>query len=587
MTDINCGAIQNWLAKRLLQANNSTPSFLLLSLSLPLLAVAAFASSQPAQAAPGGLSDSGILIAQVAPAPAPIHIDTSPPTSTILPTDVLPLPNIQNRMTFGENMQLRILQKLPSRFYFTTSVETSFRLETNPFQDPNKSILERHTFTPAQFFASSPAQQLALINLLKQPNSFDNVYRVLPNVTAGWTLTPTTRVYGNFFTIRDSLFKNIRLNTDIYSYSYGVQHDFKIGSRANLQADVQARELNQIHQHSVFDFLPGLTLTYIATPRTVAYVNALLQIRGRSYFQAPTRELDPFYTWGMLHQRGRWTFSASTTFVQNFREQFGNRAVIPQNNYAFISDYEIARRIIPQVPGLQAFIRAEPIWNIHSKNRAGLSGFDFRLYYGLRFTASKPALTSALDSLRKQLEEQEVEPPKPQAPPKPSAYVLPQEVTAQESQPMHGSMSDNKGTHAAADQTVTASADAQPAAPVKHKAKKAKTKTTVAAKPPAAVPAESATGPAGDSHFNADSSQPNATVADPGMGLRPAIDPAQANPTKPKSKSAFAKAVRTPVKAHNADRQSGDQSTFSKAMMFDSSDAQKVVDPGVDASYRK
>jgi len=377
-------------------------------------------------------------------APAPI-IAPRAPASTILPTDVIPLPTIQNRMTFGENMQLRILQKLPARFYFNASVETSFRLETNVFQFPMKRILlyKLLPFGPQEFLQENIFQQQSTLSTLREASRFDTVYRVLPSCTGGWTLTPRTRVYGTFFTIRDSLFHNIRLNTDIYSYGYGVQHDFQVGQRGNLQADLQFRELNQMHQHSVFDFLPGLTYSYVATPRTVAYVIALMQIRRRKYFQAPTRELDPFYTWGVMHQRGRWTFSASSTFVQNFRRQFGHHALIPANNYSMISDFEIDRRIIPQLPGLQAFVRAEPIWNMHSHNRPGLAGMDFRLYYGLRFSVSKPALTSALDSLRRQLEEQEVEPPAPSGPSsKPSAFISPEEVIADQPQPMHGFISE-------------------------------------------------------------------------------------------------------------------------------------------------
>jgi hypothetical protein len=369
------------------------------------------------------------------------------PTSTILPTDIVPLPTLQNRMTFGENMQLRILQKLPARFYFSTSIETTFREETNVFQDPVKRILLRKLLPqPNTWFQMTGGQQANLLTQLRSASHFDTVYRVLPSVTGGWTVTPRTRIYGSFFTIRDSLFHNTRLSTDIYSYSYGIQHDFQLAQRLTLQGDLQFRELNQVHQHSVFDFLPGTTLTWLPafSPRSVFYVNALMQIRGRKYFQAPTRELDPFYTWGMMHQRGRWSFSASSTLVQDFRKQFGHQALIPGvNSYSMISDFEIDRRIIPQMPGLQAFVRAEPIWNFHTHNRPGLAGMDFRLYYGIRLSMSKPALTTALDSLRRQLEEQDAQPPTPTPSTpsgggKPSAFLSPEHLTASRPQPIHG-----------------------------------------------------------------------------------------------------------------------------------------------------
>lgn len=394
-------------------------------------------------------------------APLPTEHITTPtinPATTILPTDVLPLPTIQNRMSFGENLQLRILQKLPSRFYFTSSTETTFRYETNPFQYPTRRRMARElSGSLAVFNQLNTIQQQSITRQLNLPGMSQQIFRILPNVTAGFTLTPHTRVFGNYFMIHDSLMRSTRLNTVINSIAYGVQQDIPLGQRANLQAEIQFRELYQSHGKGAglngtildtrrnFDYLPGLTLSYVVTPRTVAFINALIQIRGKEYFQAPTREFDPFYTWGMLHQRGGWSFSASTTFVQNFREQF-HYATIRQNNYSFISDFEVARRLFRQVPGLQAFVRAEPIWNFHSRYRPGLSGMDFRLFYGIRVALSKPALTSALDSLRRQLEEQEVPAPGPGTGPKPSAYLQPEELIANSPQPIHGFLADATAT---------------------------------------------------------------------------------------------------------------------------------------------
>lgn len=401
----------------------------------------------------GGVSSSGSvfstpsILAQagpIAPILPSVRSDVGRST-TILPTDTVSLPTIQNRMTFGENLQLRVLQKLPARFYFTGSVESSFRYETNPFQFPTKRKLLTQLPPPPIFRQLSLAQQIQVVQILKLTGAEDIVFRVLPNVTAGFALTPRTRVFANYFLIRDSLMRNKRLNTTIHSIAGGVQHDIPLGSRANLQAEIQFRELYQSHQQPVFDFLPGLTVSYVATPRTVLFANALLQMRGKKYFQAPTKEIDPFYTWGALHQRGGWTFSASSTFVQNFREPFRRNSVIPVNNYAMICDFEIARRLFRQLPGMQAFVRAEPIFNMHSHNRPGLAGIDFRLFWGLRMAVAKPALTNALDSLRKQLEEQEVSPPSPE-PNKPSAYLQPEQVIAASPQPIHGFLPDGDVT---------------------------------------------------------------------------------------------------------------------------------------------
>ncbi len=370
------------------------------------------------------------------------------PASTIIPTDTLPLPAVQNRMTFAENFQLRILQKLPARFYFNSTVETSFRDETNPFQFPKKESLMRQLPQPQIWAQLSASNQQSLYNTIGLVARNDAVFRVLPNVTAGWTVTPRTRIYGNYFMIRDQLAHEIRINTVIHNLGYGIQHDIPMFSNGNLQLDMQARQLYQLHQRSVFDFLPGLTFSKVLTPRSVFFANALLQMRGYQYFTAPTKEIDPFYTWGALYQKNGWTFSASTTFVQNFRAPFRAHATIPVSNYSFISDFEIARRVIKQLPGLQAFVRAEPIWNFHGKDRPGLSGMDFRLFFGLRMSIAKPALTSALENLRQQLEEQETEPPEKKDPSKeqkPSAFIPPHELIASSPQPIHGFLDEETG----------------------------------------------------------------------------------------------------------------------------------------------
>lgn len=372
-------------------------------------------------------------------------IDAGRGGTTILPTDVLPLPAAQERMSFGENLQLRALQRLPARFYFNTSVELSIRYETNPFQFPTKRKLLTQLPQPPVFRVLNQVQQDAIIQTINLSGNDDWIFRALPNVTAGWTLTPRTRIFSNYFVIRDYLFNNHRLNTTIQSVAGGIQQDIPVTRKGNLQAEFQFRELYQTKTQPVFDFLPALTFSYIVTPRTVAFINALLQMRGKNYFQAPTKELDPFYTFGFLYQRGSWSFSNTATFVQNFREPFRGNATIPVSNYSWICDFEVARRIVKIIPGLQAFVRAEPIWNFHSHNRPGLAGMDFRMFGGVRMAMGKPPLTAALEQIRQQLEEQEGAPP-PAAPPgnappgepKPSAFLMPYQVIAGTPQPIHG-----------------------------------------------------------------------------------------------------------------------------------------------------
>ncbi len=375
-----------------------------------------------------------------------------PPSSTIIPTDTLPLPAVQNRLSFAENLQLRILQKLPARLYFNSTCELSVRYETNPFQFPKKRSLLHQLPPPGIIRILNSFQQAQINSIIGLANNDDLVFRILPNVTGGWTVTPRTRLYCNYFMIRDQLAHSVRLNTVIHSIGGGIQQDIPVTARGNLQAEFQARELYQLHQDQVFDFLPGLTFSYVLTPRIVLFSNALLQLRGNRVFKAPTREIDPFYTWGGLYQRNGWTFSASSTFVQNFRQPFRKNASIPRNNYSFICDFEISRRILKELPGLQAFVRAEPIYNFHSHNRPGLAGMDFRMFFGMRMALAKPALTSALEQLRQQLEEQEAVPPTPEEKkgPKPSAYTEPHQLIASSPQPIHGFLEESDAVNSIA-----------------------------------------------------------------------------------------------------------------------------------------
>ena len=133
------------------------------------------------------------------------------------------------------------------------------RYETNPFQFPTKRKFLTQLPAPPVFRLLNPFQQKQIIDLLGFVGADDVVFRVLPNVTAGWAATTSTRIFFNYFMIHDQLARSIRLNTVIHSYAGGIQKDFPLGSRGNLQTEFQFRELNQIHQQAVFDFLPGVT----------------------------------------------------------------------------------------------------------------------------------------------------------------------------------------------------------------------------------------------------------------------------------------------------------------------------------------
>jgi hypothetical protein len=326
-------------------------------------------------------------------------------TNSILPTDVVPLAGPQERGFMSDNFEITLLNRLPSRFYLNGSCESSFRLETNPFQFPSRRDVTQEVTGGQPISSLNFAQFQELGSQLSEVNKSQQIFRTLPNVTTGWTLTPTTRFYGNYFALSDTALQTTALNSVVQSYGVGVQQDIPLTSKINLQADFQGRELVQSKQVPVFDFLPSLTLSYAPTARTVLFASSVLQLRGRRPFVSPTREIDPFYSFGAVYRRGLWTFSTFATFVQNFRQPFGTAALVPVNNYSWVLDFEIARPLLKRIPSLQAFVRAEPVFNMHSKATPGFSGNDFRLFYGLRMSFGKPSLLPINQLVRQQLNE--------------------------------------------------------------------------------------------------------------------------------------------------------------------------------------
>lgn len=295
------------------------------------------------------------------------------PPPQFIPTDVTPFTVVPERNIFNPGYKFRLFQELPTRLWFNAFTEVSQRLDTNVL-----------------FTYSNPKA--------------DYAFRVLPNLTVGYEVFKNTSIYANYFLIKDVFARNysdINFPTT-QSVSWGLRHVSQLGARTTLQYDFQARELWQTSHLHQFDFLPGLTLTHVFSPRNIVYASTLLQLRGGDYFVAPTREIDPFYTVGYIHRKGLWTFIATDTLVTNFRHPPFNDAVPNQSNVTMIADIELNHPVSRKFNGLLAFLRAEPIWNWDSNKVAGLSGFDFRFYGGLRLALNKPSYYSAVENIRKQ-----------------------------------------------------------------------------------------------------------------------------------------------------------------------------------------
>lgn len=324
----------------------------------------------------GLFSASGVAAQQFTPSTqnfSPIRLNQQPLPNlpSLIPTDVTPIGLGRERELLRPGKTFYLLQKLPSRMWINGSVEVSQRGETNVF------------------FTNSNRKA-------------DYVFRALPNLSVGYRILPRTSLYTNYFVLKDVFADNGRLSyPTTQSLAWGLRHEIPIRNRTNLQFDLQARELWQASHFRQFDFLPGVTLTHVLNPSTIAFGNIQLQLRGKNYFKAPTREIDPFYTLGILHKRGPYTFSFVDTFVCNFRN--GN-AIPSQGNLAMISQIEASREVSKKVPGLVTFVRAEPIFNWNSRGVPGISGFDFRIFGGLRYSFNKAATSVAVDQLRKQLQ---------------------------------------------------------------------------------------------------------------------------------------------------------------------------------------
>jgi len=289
----------------------------------------------------------------------------------LVPTDVTPFTVAPERNSFNPGSKFRLFQMLPERLWFTATTEASQRPETNVL------------------FTANHAKA-------------DYVLRALPNITLGYNVLKNTSVYTNYFALKDLFAAHPILSVPTtQSLAWGIRHNKSLSERTNLQFDFQARELWQTTSLHQFDFLPGVTLTHRLARGDIAFASALLQMRGAQYFVAPTRELDPFYSVGYMRRRGAWTLSVSDTLATNYRNPL--LAVPHQSNISMISDIEVNRPVCKRLPSLLAFARAEPIWNAGAHNAPGLSGFDFRLFTGMRFTISKPSYYAAMDRMRSQI----------------------------------------------------------------------------------------------------------------------------------------------------------------------------------------
>jgi hypothetical protein len=276
------------------------------------------------------------------------------------PIDLTPLrlPERDNEFSTMQNMRINALYKLPAKMFINAYVENSLRLETNAFQT-------RHN------------QQA------------DMVYRVLPDITMGYSFTPKTRVAANYFYFHDLYADHgASLSRNIHSVGLRADHDFQISPNTIITTGVMDRNLFISRYPIVNDILPSVSVSRRVSDNAFLYSSVLGQIRMRDFLGGRFQEGDQFYSMGAVYRDNKWIASADATLIDNFGK--GNLRLGPDSNHIIVLTMEGGRRLSQTVP-LVAFVRAQPIFNIGSSQQ-GYAGFNMRLFGGLRMEVSKPAL---------------------------------------------------------------------------------------------------------------------------------------------------------------------------------------------------
>lgn len=308
--------------------------------------------------------DNADVVAQVAPANPLVAQAASSSTTTSGSSSQFDLTPVKLPVKGGGPGQFNefrtgFLSVLPPRMYFNASCENSLRLETNVLQTSSR-------------------------------NHSDMIYRVLPNVTAGYALTRSTRIAANYFFFRDQYMDNSNLlSRNIHSIGPRVEQDVRINPKTSVTFTLFPRWLF-IHPagFSLFDILPSATVVRRVGDKGLIYGSALGQIRFRDTFDK-YQEGDVFYSLGGIYRTPKWTFLWDNTFITNFGKPALRGGVA--NNQTMIMTLEADRKVHPKLP-LTAFVRAEPVFNIGQEKRTGFAGVNFRLFGGLRADISKPVI---------------------------------------------------------------------------------------------------------------------------------------------------------------------------------------------------
>ncbi|MDZ4834836.1 MAG: hypothetical protein SGJ27_13745 [Candidatus Melainabacteria bacterium] len=259
-----------------------------------------------------------------------------------------------------EGMQSSLLYALPSRMFFSATVDNSLRAETNVFQTRSR-------------------------------NRTDMVYRILPNTVLGYALTRSTRISANYFFLRDQYTKYQLLDRNFHSVGFQIDQDLYNKNGTTVTAGFLGRALfanpDQFSDQFFNDLLPSIYASKQIGGHAVVYGSIIGQIRFREVL-SQFQEGDQFYSVGSIYRKGPWQLLGDFTLNNNF----GNSNLRQgENNQVIILTEEIARRIpfLRRLP-VDAYVRAQQIFNMGAQNSPGYAGVNTRIFGGIRAYIAKP-----------------------------------------------------------------------------------------------------------------------------------------------------------------------------------------------------
>jgi len=306
-----------------------------------------------------------LLAIAIATLPSSAHAQSAEPSSAsagkplpgVLFTDITKIKADKEQNNFLPS----ILKSLPSELWLDVSTDTNQRLETNILQT-------QHHPVP------------------------DYIFRAQPSIDLGYNLQHTksssTAIYTNYQLVKDVYAGHSSLTFPTNQLlGFGIYRRFKVGYFNWVQLDCQARENWQAVNVRQANLLPALYLTRIKKPNDpVWFGSVILQMVSALPLEGATQEIDPAYSVGVSKQLGGWACQLSDTFITNFRHPPFKGST--PNNQQMIAELDVSRSL-KKWPLVSKYLTMQSVWNCGAGNAPGISGYDLRVFTGLRYGFSK------------------------------------------------------------------------------------------------------------------------------------------------------------------------------------------------------